>query len=233
MALIEVDWREETAVVAFARPPVNAFNLALLEEFQAQLDELSSKPPAGGFVLTGAGEVFSAGVDFKEVPRYTDEERRRAIMHINSTVMLLYGLPTATVAAVNGHAIGGAFVMMLACDARLAADAPSKLGLTEVTAGIPYPACPIEVVRAEVEPAYRRHLVLSGDLISPHATEARGLVDDVVAPGELLDRAVELARTRAAGASYAVVKEQLKRPALSRMRDVVASGRDPLLDGQA
>jgi enoyl-CoA hydratase len=149
---------------------------------------------------------------------------------LNAAVTALYALPTATVAAVNGHAIGGGFVMALACDARVAADTPCKLGLTEVTAGLPYPVCPMEVVRAEVEPAYRRHLVMSGDLIGPRAAHARGLIDELVAPGELVGHAIELARTRAQAVSYSVVKEQLKRDTVARMRAVVASGRDPLLD---
>jgi hypothetical protein len=132
------------------------------------------------------------------------------VSDINAAITILYGLPTPTVAAVNGHAIGAGFVVMLACDARLATDADTKLGLTEVTAGIPYPACPMEVVNAEIEPSWRRHLVLSGEIISSHAAQVRGLLDDVVAHQELLDRAVELARLRAAAPSYPQVKDQLK-----------------------
>jgi len=230
MPLIRVERRNDTAVVVFSRPPVNAFNLALMEELRARIDELAVDVPAGGVVLTGDGAVFSAGVDFKEVPGYGDAMRRRMIGHINYAVTALYGLPTATVAAVNGHAIGGAFVMMLACDARIAAQADARLGLTEVTAGIPYPACPMEVVKAEVEPSYRRHLVLSGETIDPGVAYARGLIDELAAPQELLDRAVRLAGERAAAASYAAIKEQLKRGALARMRATVESSTDPILE---
>jgi hypothetical protein len=152
------------------------------------------------------------------------------VSDINAAITILYGLPTPTVAAVNGHAIGAGFVVMLACDARLATDADTKLGLTEVTAGIPYPACPMEVVNAEIEPSCRRHLVLSGEIISSHAAQVRGLLDDVVAHQELLDRAVELARLRAAAPSYPQVKDQLKHDTLSRMREIVATSRDPMLE---
>ena len=190
MALIRIESRQDTVVISFARPPANAFNLELAEELQARLDALAAQIPAGGVVVTGEGRAFSGGVDFKAVPGYTPEQRARMILHINAAITTLYGLPTATVAAVNGHAIGGAFVVMLACDARLAADTDAKLGLTEVTAGIPYPACPMEIVKAEIEPSYRRHLVLSGDIISPQVAHARGLIDELVAPQDLLQRAV-------------------------------------------
>ncbi len=229
MAFIRVEQQQDTAVIVFARPPANAFDLDLTAEFDACLCELAATPPSGGVVVTGAGRTFSGGVDFKSVPAYTSDQHVQMIGHINRAITALYGLPTATVAAVNGHAIGGAFVVMLACDVRLTADTNAKLGLTEVTAGIPYPACPMEIVKAELEPSYRRHLVLSGELITPHAAHARGLVDQVVAPEELLPRAVDLARIRAAALSYGRVKQQLKADTLARMHEIIRAGNDPML----
>jgi enoyl-CoA hydratase len=229
MPLIRIERRQDTAVVVFAHPPVNAFNLPFVEELHMRLDELATNTPAGGVVVTGEGPAFSGGVDFKEVPGYTAERKGRMISHINHAITILYGLPTATVAAVNGHAIGGAFVVMLACDTRIAADTDAKLGLTEVTAGIPYPACPMEVVKAEIEPTYRRHLVLTGLTIGPGTAQARGLIDELVAPRGLRQRAVELAQMRAAAASYGRVKDQLKRDTLSRMREIIDTSSDPML----
>jgi enoyl-CoA hydratase len=229
VACVRLERRQDTAVVFLARPPANAFDLGLVGELHTLLDALAADVPRGGLVITGDGPVFSGGVDFKAVPAYTADERARMIGHINATVTLLYGLPTATVAAVNGHAVGGAFVVMLACDARLVAGAGTKLGLTEVTAGIPYPACPMEVVKAEIEPSCRRHLVLTGEIIDPRAALAHGLVDELVEPEALLDRAVELARVRAAARSYDRVKAQLRGETLERMRAIVAAASDPML----
>src|SRR5574337_84405 len=229
MALIRVERRNETTVIIFARPPANAFDLDLAGEFLARMQALAADVPPGGVVVTGAGRMFSGGVDFKAVPTYTPEQRAQMIGDINRAITALYGLPTATVAAVNGHAIGGAFVAMLACDVRLAADGDAQLGLTEVTAGIPYPACPMEIVKAEIEPQYRRHLVLTGAVIGPHAARAHGLIDEVVAPSVLLEHAVEVARTRASARSYARVKAQLKGEVLARMQASIAAGTDPML----
>ncbi len=229
MALVRIEHRENTAVVILARPPANAFNLEFTQEFHGRLDELSGSVPSGGIVVTGDGKAFSGGVDFKAVPAYTEKQRAEMIGHINASMTTLYAFPTATVAAVNGHAIGGAFVLMLACDVRLAARGEAKLGLTEVTAGIPYPACPMEVVKAEVEPSYRRHLVLSGEIIGVEAAHAHGLVDEIVAPDVLVSRAVELARSRSRSPSYARVKAQLRQITLARMRGIIEAGSDPML----
>lgn len=228
MSFIRLATEGSTAILSFSRPPANAFNLGLVEEFAAKLAEIAARPPTGGLVVTGEGRVFSGGVDFKEVPRYDADERRRMIDAINSTITSLYGMPTATVAAVNGHAIGGAFVVMLACDARLAAQTDAKLGLTEVTAGIPYPACPMEVVKAELGARDRRKLVLTGEIITPADAHARGILDELVPAAQLLSRAIDIAHAHARFPSYARVKDQLRRDTVDRMGAIIAAASDPM-----
>lgn len=228
MSFVRLEHEGETAILVLARPPANAIDLGVTAELDAALAELEAAPPKGGVVLTGEGKVFSGGVDFKAVPGYSTADKQAMVSNINSMVTRLYGLPTATVAAVNGHAIGGGFVLALACDARLAVEG-AKLGLTEVTAGIPYPACPMEVVKAEIEPSLRRTLVLGGAPASAEDMTEAGLLDALVAPDELRARAVELAATRAAFASYAAVKKQLKADALAAMRRIISEKSDPML----
>ncbi len=227
MDSVRIEQRDETALVVLARPPVNAINLDLIRELHRRLDELAADVPPGGVVITGDGPAFSAGADFKELPGYSAGQRAEMIEHVNAAVTALYGLPTATVAAINGHAIGGAFVLMLACDARLVAPGDVKLGLTEVSAGIPYPAGPMEIVNAEIDPGYRRHLVLSGEVIDPGTARAKGLVDTIVDEPDLVARAVELARLRASAPAYAEVKRQLKAQTLSRLAEIVSAAQSP------
>jgi enoyl-CoA hydratase len=229
MTSVRREDRDATVVLHLARAPMNAINLELIEELHACLRLLDQDPPAGGVVLTGEGQVFSGGADFKEVPAYTGAQRASMISEINNAVTLLYGLPTATVAAVNGHAIGGALVLVLACDARLAALTKAQLGLTEVTAGIPFPACPMEVVNAELEPGCRRRLVLNGETTDPQGAHALGIIDELLAREELTEHAVLTARKRAAAPAYRRVKQQLRGDALTRMRQIIDTASDPML----
>lgn len=231
MAFIESQCEGQTRVLCFARPPANAFNLALVEEFAARLAETAADPPAGGLVLSGAGRVFSGGVDFKETPGYARAEQQRMLQCINRAITTLYALPVATVAALNGHAMGGALVLALACDVRLAVAGGTRLALSEVKAGIPYPACPMEVVRAELDADTRRVLVLGGEDLSAEDAARRGLIDELPGAGQLLPRAIALARERSALAGYARVKAQLHAHTLERMRAVIERGGDPMMEG--
>lgn len=220
MGFVEVSWHDGTAVVALTRPPVNALSHDMVEELRATWQELTENPP-NGVVLTGAGSVFCAGVDVKELAHHSDDQRRAMAAGINAMITLLYGLPTATVAAVNGHAIGAGVVLVLACDARFVADSDLRLGLTEVTAGVSYPAGPMEVVKAELDPVMRRRLVLTGQLIDGPQARAAGLVDELAAAVELVERAVERAQTLASAPGYATVKRQLRGETLARMEAIV------------
>lgn len=77
-------------------------------------------------------------------------------------LLRLYGPPIPTVAAVNEHALGGGLMIALGCDVRFVARGAHKLGLTQVTAGVPFPAVPIAVAHAELTPSAARRLVLTG-----------------------------------------------------------------------
>ncbi len=229
MDFIRTETQGSTTVLTFDRPKANAIDLLFTEELRGVLDRLTAEPPKGGLVVTGAGAAFSGGVDFKAAPSYGADEKRRMVGNINRMVTGLYALPVPVIAAVNGHAIGGGLVLALACDVRLFADGPSKLGLTEVSAGIPYPACPMEVLKAELpQPALGR-LVLTGEVFDPAEAAALGIGDAVVSPDALLDDAVARAQALAALPAYATVKEQLKRDTVARMHEIIATDDDPML----
>jgi enoyl-CoA hydratase len=216
MSQIQCEQIGDTAVVRLARPPVNALNAELVHELRVAFEGYAADPPAG-LVLTHDGPVFCAGVDVKRIPNYSAEQRNAMADEINAMITALYGMPTATAAAVGGPAIGAGFVLMLACDIRLVANAEIKLGLTEVTAGVPYPTGPLEVVRAELDATQQRQLVLTGNLINADDALACGLIDETPDQDLLLRRALELAQLRSSAPAYRVVKQQVRGPVLDRM----------------
>jgi enoyl-CoA hydratase len=148
---------------------------------------------------------------------------------VNRTILALYGLAKPVVAAVSGHALGGAFVLLLACDVRLAARGPFQLGLTEAGAGIPFPAGPLAVVRAELSPDRIRKLALGSLAAGPESEAFAGVIDRVVEPAVLLETALAEARRLCALPAFGRVKQQLRAQTTQHLARIVDRDEEPLL----
>jgi enoyl-CoA hydratase/carnithine racemase len=77
-------------VVMLQRPPVNAMDLALLEELKELFAALADDSSARAVVLTGQGSTFCAGFDMKVVPQYGKAEQLRLLEVLNETILAVY-----------------------------------------------------------------------------------------------------------------------------------------------
>jgi enoyl-CoA hydratase len=210
------------AIVELSRPPVNALDRQTIEELTATFATTAEQ--ARGVVLTGAGRCFSAGVDVKWAASADANERALAVRAINRMVSVVYSAPIPCVAAINGHAHGGGLVLALACDLRVATDGDASLALDEAAAGIPFPAGPLEVVRAELDPSVARELTLTARPFDTKRGLALRVLDELVSDTGLLDRALALARELAAHPAYGAVKSQLRAATAARLAAAAADG---------
>jgi enoyl-CoA hydratase len=199
----------------------------LLEEGRRVADELVADPPAA-VVLTGREGFFSAGLDLKIAPTLDADGQRAMVDAINRIFAAWYSFPRPVVAAVNGHAIAGGLILALCADYRVGSS-EGQYGLTELKAGVGYPAVAIAVVRAELHASAARRLVLGADLVDAKASLEAGAFDEVAEPDQVLHRATEVARALSLlpSETYARVKQQLRGPAL----DAALAQPDPLLEG--
>ena len=227
---VTIDDRDGVAILAMNRPPANAIELTFLEELDRALIAIGERSTRA-MILTGHGAIFSAGLDLKAIPRYDRAQQNLMLARLNEVIRRLYAMPIPTVAAVNGHAIAGGLVLMLACDWRVALDREALFGLTEIRAGVPYPAAANAVVQAELAPAAARELVLAGKNHGPERALALGIADELQPAAAVLERseakARELAMAPAEG--YGRIKRQLRGRALAEMAEAIAAG-DPLRD---
>jgi enoyl-CoA hydratase len=226
---VTVESRGELALVRLDRPPANALNPEVLTEFEAAREELVNDPPAA-VVVAGRERFFSAGVDLKLVPTMSADDQRAMVDGINRLVIGWYGFPRPVVAAVTGHAIAGGMVIALCADYRVGAS-EGKLGLTELRAGVPYPVGALALVRSELSAPAARALSLRANLVEPDEALRLGLVDELAGPGEVLERACDVAleMSRFGGESYARTKLELRGETLRRVQEAVDAG-DPLLE---
>lgn len=122
------------AYVTINRPEVlNCFNYDALSQLQQIVDELHIAENVRVVIFTGAGDkAFSAGADLKERKTLTIQEVHRNVRAIRDVFNSIANLPQPTIAAVNGHALGGGFEWLLACDFAIAVN-EALLGLTETS----------------------------------------------------------------------------------------------------
>jgi enoyl-CoA hydratase len=196
---IDLERRGSTALVTANRPEaMNALDLAHAEELRARLAGVADDDAVRVVVLTGAGEkAFVAGADIKYMRDLDVLDARRWGELGQACANLLERMPKPTIAAVNGFALGGGCELALACDLRLAAT-NAKLGQPEVNLGvIPGWGGTQRLARATTI-GFAKELAFTGRTVGAEEALARGLVNAVHEPGELLARALELAETLAA-----------------------------------
>jgi enoyl-CoA hydratase len=228
---ISVEQQDSIAILRMDRPPANAFTLDFARQFSVAFEavlETDSK----ALVITGSGDFFSGGLDLKLVPSYSVQDQRAFLEVLNRMIGALYACPLPVIAAVNGHAIAGAFVLALTGDYRIGPVGDYQFGLTEARVGIPFPAAPAVVVRAELSPRDLRYTALYAKNYGPDEAVARGLFDELQPSGRVLDRAIEVGRdlgSMPAGA-YARIKHQFRVEAIAEIEKLNAEQSDPMLE---
>ena len=229
--MISVERRGAVALLRLERPPANAIDLDLCRAVEAALAEIMAGAP-GAIVLTGFDRFFCAGLDLKTVPAYDREDQRAMVQALNRLVTQLYACPVPLVGAINGHAIAGGFILALTPDHRVGPTGPALFGLTEARAGIPFPAAPMTVLRAEMAPQHVRTITLQASTFGPEKALDMGVLDELCPPDEVLDRALEVARDMASipAEAYLRIKRQLRGEVIARLEELVATGSDPMLE---
>jgi enoyl-CoA hydratase len=202
---IDVERRGPTALVTINRPEaLNAIDVEHAESLHDRLGELAAEAEVRSVVLTGAGEkAFVAGADIKYMHDLDVLGARRWGELGHAIGSLLETMPKPTVAAINGYALGGGCELALACDIRLAA-AGARLGQPEVSIGIfPGWGGTIRLARA-TSLGFAKELIFSGRMVGADEALARGLVNAVYEPAELLPKAIELCETFASKSPLAL-----------------------------
>jgi enoyl-CoA hydratase/carnithine racemase len=185
------------ATVTLNRPDRrNALGDPVLIALGAALTELRDDATVRIVVITGAPPVFSAGADAGLRSNMSAEERRQAFSNRKSqfrrlferATTLLEGLEQPTIAAVNGHAVGGGWGLALAADFRIAA-AEAQFWIPEVDLGVPLGVASTARFVRLVGPARAKEIIMECRRYSAAEAHAMGLVTRVV-PGEALAEAV-------------------------------------------
>ena len=222
-AAVLLDRRGPVATLTLNRPEqANTFNEALLRDLHHATAVISGDPGIQVVLLTGAGRHFSGGADLRE-----DLAARRASRRRYRNVIDLSRLPQPVIAAINGAALGGGCEIALTCDFRfMSADA--QIGLSEIRFGaLPAGGGTARLPRVVGLP-WARKLIMTGEPVDAARAERIGLVDEVVAPGEVLAAAREFALRLAERPGYALraAKKLFNRTFEARLTEALDTERE-------
>ncbi|HSB70483.1 MAG TPA: enoyl-CoA hydratase-related protein [Candidatus Methylomirabilis sp.] len=211
-----VRWSREDGVATLIveRPPLNALSYQTKEEIGACLEEVAADSAVRCLIVYGAGgRAFSVGSDIKEFPEVSARRlgHQRAV-HEHTLNNRIDYFPVPTIAAIEGHCLGGGLELALACDLRVASET-SRLGLPEVRLGGFPGGGGTERLPRLIGEARARELIYTGEPVDAREAWRIGLVNRVAPAGQALAAAQELGRTIAvsAGATLRTVKSVLDR----------------------
>lgn len=161
---------------------------ALNSEVLTAIHEAVEATTGGSIILTGAGKAFVAGADIAEMKDYGPEEAEAFSRRGQAAFQALQDFPGATIAAVNGFALGGGLELALACDILLCSE-KAKLGLPEATLAVVPGFGGTQRLSRRVGPGMAKRLMFTGEMIDAATAGLMGLCDGVAAPDELLEEA--------------------------------------------
>jgi enoyl-CoA hydratase len=218
--VIDVIQRGNVSIFQIRHGKANALDVELCDAIVAHLEDFRDAS-AQALVLTSQGRIFSAGVDLVRVLHDGPDYIRVFMPSLSKAFETLFCYPKPVIAAINGHAIAGGCVLGCAADHRIMARQSGRIGVPEMLVGVPFPTVALEIMRFAAAPQYFESLIYGGATLDPDKALEQGLLDEVVEPGELLERAVEVAAKLAAlpPAAFALTKSQIRQPVLQRIRE--------------
>ncbi len=169
--------RRDVAVIRLQHGSANAIDEAFLSGLNQALDAI---PPDVGVVITGTGRFFSVGLNLKEVYPLSREAMGAFMARFIATLRRVLTWPAPTVAALNGHTLGGGFLLALACDRRLVLPGmKARIGFPDVEEQVPL-SHSLRLMAQHALPADMTYLVNGrGENFTPEEAARRGLVEMV------------------------------------------------------
>jgi len=188
---------------------MNVIDGSVVDDFTKIVDEMAADASVKGVVVTSGKEAFSGGADlsmlessfttFQKMKKTDPEGAAKFLFEQSSRLQWVYrkletsGKPW--VAAINGTCMGGAFEMCLACHGRVMSDDPkAKVGLPEVKVGLFPGAGGTQRVPRLINTQEALQMLLQGRTYDGAKAKKLGLVHEVAAPGELIEKAKAMIR---------------------------------------
>jgi len=209
---------DRIATIRLNRPQVlNAMNRQMWLDLKAALVDVKNDPSIKVLVITGSGRAFSTGADLKDSKGRSLEAYREYLTELQETSRDIIRFEKATIAAINGYALGSGYELALACDIRIAAE-EAQIGSPEAKVTSSVTGGAMRLVQDLIGPGKARELLFTGEYISGKEAERIGLVNKAVALERLMDEVRAMAAKIAANSAFSI--KMIKKGLLMAQDDV-------------
>ena len=169
---------------------VNIFSSRVIGNLGTVVEKVAADPHIRFVVFRGDGKVFLAGADISEMQTFSEDQGRAFSTNGHNVFNAIEALPQITIAALNGHAMGGGCELAMTCDFRLIVS-QAKIGQPETCLGLIPGWGGTQRIIKYIGLGQARRLLFSGVSISADEALRLGLVDEVVPSAEELDAALQ------------------------------------------
>lgn len=190
---ILVEKKEHVGIITLNRPPENRIVLPMLLEIRTAVEELDADEEILLIMIKGAGKDFSRGGDVEVLLSLKDWEANQFFMTLIDTVKSFRQVTKPIMAVVHGWATAAGMVIALGCDLLVASE-DASFGATAINFGLFCFFGPPTLLPPLLGPKKAFELGVTGDLLSAHEAEQRGMANLVVPRDKLDEEAWQLAR---------------------------------------
>jgi len=220
VSLTNVNSQHGVTTLTLTRGKVNAMNEEMVDQLLGTFHRLSADTDTRALILTGQGSFFSFGLDVPELYGYSPPDFTRFLTKFTDLYRNMFEFPKPLIAAINGHAVAGGFMIATPCDYRVMATGKAKISLNEITFGSAVFAGSLEILKCVTGHRNAETIALGGKMYSAEEARALGLIDEAYAPEAVLPRAQAVATELAArdAVAYATDKKLLRGPITEQIR---------------
>jgi enoyl-CoA hydratase/carnithine racemase len=201
---VELTTDGKVGTITLDRPPANSYDLAMMSEFAAAIDEAIAADLKAVVLRSASEKFFSAGADVKKFLDGDVEASMEMIRTSQGAFARMAAAPQVFIAEIAGHALGGGLEITLACDLRYASEGGFKLGTPEVTLGLLPGNGGTQRLTRLIGPARAMDLLITGRTFSPADALGMGLVSNLFPPEETEAAVRAVAERFAAGPGLAL-----------------------------
>ena len=178
--LVHYEVRDKVAILTLDDPPANTYTHEMMAQLDAAVVKARFDPGVEVIVLTGQGEkFFCAGANISMLNQADPVWKYYFCLHANETLSRLEQTPKLTIAALNGHTVGGGLEIAMATDIRIARKDSGKVGLPEINLGVLPGTGGTQRLARIVGKAKSIEMMVTGDVFSMETAEGYGIINHV------------------------------------------------------